>query len=59
VMGLSADTGTLRAGMRADLVILGADPLADIKNTRAVLQVMSNGRLYNPAPLWQLVDFVP
>lgn len=43
---LGADSlGTIAAGKAADLVILGADPLADIRNTRKVEQVMVRGRL--------------
>jgi imidazolonepropionase-like amidohydrolase len=43
---LGADSlGAIAAGKVADLVILGADPLADIRNTRRVEQVMVRGRL--------------
>jgi len=31
----------------ADMVILSANPLDDIRNTAAISQVMKNGRLYN------------
>jgi hypothetical protein len=30
----------------ADLVVLSRDPLADIRNTLAIEQVMSRGRLF-------------
>lgn len=30
------DRGTIQPGMRADLVLLGSDPLADIRNTRDI-----------------------
>jgi len=36
--------GTITAGMRADLVLLDADPLADIANTRKIAGVVLNGR---------------
>jgi hypothetical protein len=43
---LGADSlGTIAAGKAADLVVLGADPLADIRNARKVEQVMVRGRL--------------
>ncbi|MBO6525992.1 amidohydrolase family protein [Erythrobacter sp.] len=37
------DTGTLSPGMRADLVLLSADPLADIAATRSIAAVMRDG----------------
>lgn len=37
--------GILAAGRAADLVVLTRDPLADIRNTRAIDQVMLRGRL--------------
>jgi imidazolonepropionase-like amidohydrolase len=43
---LGADSlGTIAAGKAADLVVLGADPLADIRNARQVERVMVRGRL--------------
>jgi imidazolonepropionase-like amidohydrolase len=43
-MGVIADRGTIEVGKRADLVLLDADPLADIANTRRIAGVMVNGR---------------
>ena len=37
-------TGRIRPGMTADLVLLDADPLADISNTRRIHSVMLGGR---------------
>jgi imidazolonepropionase-like amidohydrolase len=37
--------GVIAAGKAADLIVLGADPLADIRNTRSVERVMVRGRL--------------
>lgn len=45
-MGRLDDLGTLETGKVADLVILGADPLADVRNWRRVEAVMRAGRLY-------------
>ncbi|MEP7156136.1 MAG: peptidylprolyl isomerase [Betaproteobacteria bacterium] len=42
------DIGTLERGKLADLVILDADPLADIRNIRKVRAVMQGGRLMDP-----------
>ena len=39
------DLGTVEAGKFADLVLLGADPLADIRNTRRIEQVIIGGRI--------------
>ena len=38
-----ADFGTLAAGKIADLIVLNADPLADIRNTLAIDRVMQAG----------------
>jgi imidazolonepropionase-like amidohydrolase len=45
VFGLS-DLGTIEVGMQADLVLLDADPLADIDNTTHIGAVMAGGRLF-------------
>ena len=37
--------GTIAEGKRADLVLLGADPLADISNTRRIDGVVAAGVL--------------
>jgi len=59
VMGLSKEVGTIEEGKRADLILLTADPLADIHNTRAVEYVVTNGAMYHTAELWQSVGFKP
>jgi len=43
--GADAFTGTLAVGMNADLLLLGADPVADIRNTRAVRVVVQDGKI--------------
>jgi hypothetical protein len=45
------DIGTVDPGKRADLVLLDADPLSDIRNTRQISGVISKGRFYVPAEL--------
>jgi len=42
------DLGTLEAGKWADLVVLGADPLADIRNSRRIEAVYVAGRPVPP-----------
>jgi imidazolonepropionase-like amidohydrolase len=51
VMGLAGSLGTVEGGKLADLVLLDADPLADIANTRRVHAVVANGRLLDRAAL--------
>jgi imidazolonepropionase-like amidohydrolase len=54
-VGRLDDLGTLEAGKLADLVVLDANPLQDIRNTRHVVEVMRGGFLYEAAtlaPVW-------
>jgi cytosine/adenosine deaminase-related metal-dependent hydrolase len=39
-----ADGGTVEVGKRADLLLLGADPLLDIRNSRSITGVVVAGR---------------
>jgi len=50
-IGHAGEIGSLEAGKFADLVILAKDPLADVANDGAVVQVMKNGRLYDAGTL--------
>lgn len=50
-IGHAADVGSIEPGKFADLLVLDADPLTDIRNTRAIRWVMKNGRLYDAATL--------
>jgi len=43
--------GTIEPGKLADLVLLDADPLADIRNARRIHTVIKGGRLFDPASL--------
>jgi imidazolonepropionase-like amidohydrolase len=44
-LGLADSVGTIEPGKVADLVLLDADPLADIANTRRIRAVVLRGRL--------------
>lgn len=45
VMGRGNDLGRLQPGMLADLLVLAANPLADIRNTRRIVMVIKGGRV--------------
>lgn len=45
------DLGTIEPGKFADMVIVDADPLLDITNTRRVYRVVKGGEIYDPKEL--------
>jgi imidazolonepropionase-like amidohydrolase len=47
----SIDAGAVAVGKRADLVLLNANPLADIRNAHAIHAVVLRGRVLNRAAL--------
>jgi imidazolonepropionase-like amidohydrolase len=46
----SLDRGTIAVGKRADLLVLDADPLVDIRNTRKIVAVYHDGRSISDLP---------
>lgn len=70
-MGMSADFGSLEVGKVADLLVLDADPLDDIRNSTEIRYVMQAGSMYEgdsldmiwpreePLRAFKYVDFGP
>jgi hypothetical protein len=50
-LGIEAESGTLAVGKTGDLVLLSADPLADIRNTRRIVVVLQRGAVLQPKEL--------
>jgi imidazolonepropionase-like amidohydrolase len=55
-LGRENDLGTVEKGKLADLVLLDANPLDDIRNTQKIAGVVANGRYFSRADLDKLLD---
>ena len=56
IIGADDELGTVETGKLADLVILDADPLADIRNTRRISAVVQGGRVVDRAAIRSAFD---
>ena len=56
--GISSTIGTIEQGKLADLVLLDANPLTDINNTKRILAVVVNGRFLAQKDLQNLLKQV-
>jgi imidazolonepropionase-like amidohydrolase len=54
MIGAEEDFGTIEPGKRADLLVLGANPLDDIRNTRSLEVVISEGEVIDREVLGEL-----
>ena len=50
-LGRASELGGISPGMRADLVLLSANPLAQISNTRSIQAVIARGRVFDRGQL--------
>jgi imidazolonepropionase-like amidohydrolase len=50
-LGIDEEAGSVETGKRADLVILRANPLDAIANSRSIRYVVLGGRVYQPEEL--------
>lgn len=57
-LGIDNSVGTIERGKIADLVLLDADPLLDIRNSRRIAAVVLRGQLYDRAGLERITAAV-
>ncbi len=57
-LGMEASFGSVEPGKVADLVLLSANPLEDIRNTRKISIVVADGQIFDRAALDQILTHV-
>jgi imidazolonepropionase-like amidohydrolase len=57
-MGVASRSGSITEGKDADLVLLTANSLADIRNVRSIAAVVARGKVYGRADLDRLLQAI-
>jgi Amidohydrolase family len=58
-LGLAESSGSVAIGKRADLLLLDANPLTDIRHTQRIRAVVLDGRLFQRPDLDRLLEAAP
>jgi imidazolonepropionase-like amidohydrolase len=59
VMKVDGETGSIRVGKKADLVLVNGDPTRDIKDARKCALVVKGGVIYRSADLYRAASIKP
>ena len=59
IIGKGRELGTVEPGKWADLIVIGGDPLADIRNTRKIEMVIKGGKVVDTDYDPQFRDLIP
>ena len=55
-LGMDKEIGSIENGKLADMIILDANPLDDIRNTEKIKFVIMNGRVYDAATMNETIS---